>query len=310
MHTKGGAFHFLSSYLSLFILPIEGESRSSWLNLYYQDFYKRFLNLLPMSFGDMPAALALEIMGPPPGISAPSSEKMTLDVLLGSLSPFDLKRLEGYSADMVDYHLILDLLPTLCHHYFMGKIQMAHSSELLTPVQMAILLSIGCQKKSMDDLEKLLNLPASQLLAMFIKIVKKFSSYYKGIQENTIAQELSNSSAAAVGRPIKDEALWDPTVQSLDDDLEESGGAVSQAFREKQRELVDSINMEEYAISVPDDEWSGAVQESRPSAGTTSLSVKKKDSARSRAPSLFKTLQAKQEQEKMKRISKEVAKTR
>jgi N-acetyltransferase 10 len=34
------------------------------------------------------------------------------------ISVFDLKRLESYSKNLVDFHLIMDLLPTIAKIYF------------------------------------------------------------------------------------------------------------------------------------------------------------------------------------------------
>jgi len=34
------------------------------------------------------------------------------------ISLFDLKRLESYSKNLVDFHLIMDLVPTLAKLYF------------------------------------------------------------------------------------------------------------------------------------------------------------------------------------------------
>lgn len=34
---------------------------------------------------------------------------------------YDLKRLESYKKNLVDYHLILDLLPTLARTFFLRR---------------------------------------------------------------------------------------------------------------------------------------------------------------------------------------------
>ena len=43
---------------------------------------------------------------------------MTHRDLIGQFSPYDLKRLEQYSRNLADYHLITDLLPS-CEYCFM-----------------------------------------------------------------------------------------------------------------------------------------------------------------------------------------------
>jgi N-acetyltransferase 10 len=36
--------------------------------------------------------------------------------------PYDLKRLEMYSRNMVDYHLIMDLIPAISRLYFLNQL--------------------------------------------------------------------------------------------------------------------------------------------------------------------------------------------
>lgn len=65
-------------------------------------------------------------------------------------SAYDLKRLESYANNMLDYHVILDLLPTIAHLYFGGRL-----GEVIkfSGVQSSILLGIGLQRKAIEDLE-------------------------------------------------------------------------------------------------------------------------------------------------------------
>lgn len=74
-------------------------------------------------------------------------DKKSLD---NYFSAYDLKRLESYSSNMLDYHVIIDLLPTISNLYFGRKL----SKEIkLSGVQSSILLGIGLQRKSIDNLE-------------------------------------------------------------------------------------------------------------------------------------------------------------
>ena len=66
------------------------------------------------------------------------------------MTPFDLKRLESYANNMLDYHVILDLLPIVGLFYFDKRL----GSELrLSAVQSSILLALGLQRKTIEDLE-------------------------------------------------------------------------------------------------------------------------------------------------------------
>lgn len=65
-------------------------------------------------------------------------------------SPFDLKRLDSYANNMLDYHVILDLLPTLAALYFSNRFP---EDVKLSGVQSSILLALGLQRKPIEDIE-------------------------------------------------------------------------------------------------------------------------------------------------------------
>lgn len=65
-------------------------------------------------------------------------------------TPFDLKRLESYANNMLDYHVILDLMPTVAGLYFQKRLG---EEVRLTAVQSAILLAVGLQRKSVEEVE-------------------------------------------------------------------------------------------------------------------------------------------------------------
>lgn len=50
-----------------------------------------------------------------------------MDVLL---TKYDIKRLEMYCNNLVDYHLVVDLLPTLARLYFLNKMGDIHLSAV------------------------------------------------------------------------------------------------------------------------------------------------------------------------------------
>lgn len=66
------------------------------------------------------------------------------------LTPFDLKRLESYANNMLDYHVILDLLPTIASLYFQRRLG---DDVRLSAVQSSILLALGLQRKSIEEVE-------------------------------------------------------------------------------------------------------------------------------------------------------------
>jgi len=66
------------------------------------------------------------------------------------LTPFDLKRLESYANNMLDYHVVMDLLPTVAGLYFQKRLG---EEVRLSAVQSSILLGVGLQRKSIEEVE-------------------------------------------------------------------------------------------------------------------------------------------------------------
>ncbi|CAG8442410.1 11983_t:CDS:10 [Rhizophagus irregularis] len=178
------------------------------------------------------------------------------------LSVYDLKRLESYSNNMLDYHVIIDLLPTIAYLYFNRQLR----DVKLSGIQSSILLGIGLQRKSVDDIEKELTLPSNQILALFIKIVRKFSTYFRSLETEAIQKE------------IPDETT------TLDEDLDEAGEEFKSQMIETQRELINSLDLSKYAISGTSENWEEA--QSKIASGkqniSTIVSIKNSESTKKR----------------------------
>ncbi|SCV02863.1 LAME_0H05820g1_1 [Lachancea meyersii CBS 8951] len=239
---------------------LEGRE-SNWLTLYANDFRKRFLSLLGYDFSKFTAVQALNVIESAKkaqelNVADSSVEKpLTKDYLDSILSPFDLKRLDSYANNLLDYHVIVDLLPMLSALYFGGK---SGSAVNLSSVQSAILLAVGLQHKSLDDISKELNLPFNQTVAMFAKIIRKFSIYFREVLSTSIEQTLPALHDTNIeemnGNEVKalDAAH---TLDKMEDDLEEAGTRANTEMREKQRELINSLNLDKYAIDDNTEEW-------------------------------------------------------
>jgi N-acetyltransferase 10 len=65
------------------------------------------------------------------------------------LTPFDLRRLESYGNNALDYHVILDLLPIIASLFFEKRLG---DEVRLSAVQSSILLSIGLQRKAIEEI--------------------------------------------------------------------------------------------------------------------------------------------------------------
>ena len=229
---------------------------TAWLGAFAKDFHKRFLSLLSFQFRAFPSVLALSIdesanQGATLDTSSPI-QPLTKAELDGLFSPFDLKRLDSYANNMLDYHVILDMVPTIASLYFIGKLKPAVK---LSGVQAAILLAIGLQRKVLEDVENELGVNASQLLAMFVKVVRKVSSYFRGLVEGAIAEGMPTSSNTREqngenggddlnGDTGFNAAKFQPLDIGLDEELREGGEEVNKELREKQRALIDALPLD------------------------------------------------------------------
>lgn len=128
------------------------------------DFARRYAKLLPGPFKKEETSLALDIL-------ASGSRHVNSQADL-TLTTYDWKRLEAYSRNLVDYHLIMDLLPRLAEAYFTTPVK---DRMALSALQQALLVGMGLQMKTVEELSQELSLPGQQLLAMLNKSIRKFS---------------------------------------------------------------------------------------------------------------------------------------
>ncbi|TQD93820.1 hypothetical protein C1H46_020592 [Malus baccata] len=179
------------------------------------DFRRRFLRLLGYSFRTMDYRLAMSILDPKINYKDLEPKSSTADGFLQSitdlLSPYDMKRLQAYTSSLADFHMILDLVPTLSHLYFQEKLPVT-----LTGAQASILLCIGLQNQDISYIEGLMKLERQQILSLFIKVMKKFHKYLYAIASEGLESTL----------PKPKETLLEPHKISVDDDLNDAARKV------------------------------------------------------------------------------------
>lgn len=237
----------------------ETPEQSQWLSAFWKDFRRRFLSLLSYQFSSFHPSLPLSILQNKK--SKEETTTLTSSELASHFSPYDLKRLELYSRSMVDYHLIMDLVPTVARMFFLKQL----SDVSLSAAQCALLLGIGLQHKSVDQLEKEIELPSSQLMGLFNRLIRKFVQVFTSIQEKAIEAEMAAS---------KDVSM-EPTIKSLNDDLNEA----AKEFEERHKQDVEKVkemDMEEYKIRGNDEEWDQVLKK----AGNTAIVSIKSDKKR------------------------------
>ncbi|XP_043271018.1 RNA cytidine acetyltransferase isoform X2 [Venturia canescens] len=219
-----------------------------WLEAYWKDFRRRFTTLLSYSFNNYSPSLAL-------GILTNKAVKSTNTVIKKEMldaffTPYDLKRLGMYSNNMADYHLIMDLLPPLARLYFLNLMGETHFS----PVQAAILLGLGLQHKTVDKLAEELDLPSSQLLGLFNRVVRKSMQFLNGVAEEFVESTMMRSERS------NDEIRVDAEKgKSMNAELE----AAAKELQAKQRAELAKLkqeNLKQYAIKGTDEDWDNVLK--------------------------------------------------
>uniref|UniRef100_A0A452GY11 RNA cytidine acetyltransferase n=1 Tax=Gopherus agassizii TaxID=38772 RepID=A0A452GY11_9SAUR len=243
------------SCIMLKMLNEEESEQEHWLAAFWKDFRRRFLSLLSYQFSTFPPSLALNILQNKnikqelqPPISRPELEAMFL--------PYDLKRLEMYSQNMVDYHLIMDTIPAVSRMYFLSQL----GDTSLSAAQSALLLGIGLQHKSLDVLEKEIELPSSQLMGLFNRIIRKVVQLFSRIQEKAVEEQMA----------VTKEVVMEPTLKSLNEDLEEA----AKEFQEKQKQEMGKLkdmDFTQYIIRGDDEEWNEVLNKAGQNTSIVSL---------------------------------------
>uniref|UniRef100_A0A8C9X2M8 RNA cytidine acetyltransferase n=1 Tax=Sander lucioperca TaxID=283035 RepID=A0A8C9X2M8_SANLU len=237
----------------------EAPEQSQWLSAFWKDFRRRFLSLLSYQFSRFHPSLSLSILQNKK--SKEETSTLSSSELASHFSPYDLKRLELYSRSMVDYHLIMDLIPTVARMFFLKQL----GDVSLSAAQCALLLGIGLQHKSVEQLEKEIELPSSQLMGLFNRLIRKFVQVFTSIQEKAIEAQMA----------ITKDVSMEPTVISLNDDLNEA----AKEFEERHKQDVEKVkemDMEEYKIRGDDEEWDQVLKK----AGNTAIVSIKSDKKR------------------------------
>ncbi|XP_050990993.1 RNA cytidine acetyltransferase [Labeo rohita] len=238
----------------------ESTEQDQWLSAFWKDFRRRFLSLLSFQFSKFNPAMALNILQNR-NAKDDSPEALTSAELAATFTPYDLKRLEMYSRNMVDYHLVMDMIPVVARMFFLKQL----GNITLSTAQCALLLGIGLQHKSVDELEKEIELPASQLMGLFNRVIRKVVQFFNTLQENAIEAEMVAT---------KDISM-EPTVQTLNEDLNDA----AKDFQEKNKQDMDKIkdmNLSEYIIRGDDEEWNQVLKK----AGHTAVVSIKSDKKR------------------------------
>ena len=244
-----------------------GQNDPSWLGAYAKDFHRRFISLLSYQFRSFGSVQALALdesahMGISlleEGEKARPLGKQALDELF---TPFDLKRLDSYANNMLDYHVILDLMPSIAQLFFTGRMKNENGLRL-SGVQQALLCAIGLQRKVLEDIEKELGLQTSQLLAMFVKVIRKVSIHFRQVQEGAVAKDMPALEPRQSGIDSQPPIDSETVGKELADELAAGGAEFDKEEKERMRAMIDALPLESYANANGDAAWDDAEKQVR-----------------------------------------------
>lgn len=236
------------------------ETPDDWLVAYWKDFRRRFVSLLSSSFKDYTAGLALGILiNQNINLPTVTLQKHNLDAYFTS---YDLGRLDKYSNNMVDYHMIMDLIPQLARLYFLNLM----GNLSFSAVQSAILLSLGLQHKTIDQIVEDLNrsssneanlLMANQILGLFNKIIRKATEHLNNIVKDSYGQTFEDV------RNVENVEVSTEKGAEMHKELE----AADKELKRKQKIELEKLKKEhfseQFAIKGSEAEWSNALNASK-----------------------------------------------
>ncbi|XP_014253743.2 RNA cytidine acetyltransferase [Cimex lectularius] len=228
------------------------ENNSPWLFQYWTDFKRRFVSLLSYQFRTFTTTLGLGVlMNENCSLPKETISKNVLDIYL---TKYDLKRLELYCNNLADYHLIMDLMPTVARLFFLD--QLGHTK--FTAAQSAILLGLGLQHKTVDDIAKELDLPTTQLLGLFNRSMRKIQQYFLGITEQEVVKDLGLDN-------VKENGKENMTIEPLAEELDAADRAMKKKQKKEKKKDEKSFLEQSYTIENDDEDWDKALNGNVPS---------------------------------------------
>lgn len=258
---------FVPLYVRLTTNEITGEhscimvramsQKATWLPNLATDFRRRFTQLLGFDLRRISSDLAQRMLGYDPSNTnaAVGRRESVSEVVKRTFSPYDRSRVNAYARAVVDYHVVLDLVPTVAALLVTGAFGDALT---LNWSQAQVLVGIGLQKKLVDELATEMQLTVNQVMAYFNKAMRKVAKMLQKVDEDQAVREVEEEKAAVEAMDLDDvdEDVDDNSANDVDDNDIDLG--------------------DEYAVPRDDDEhWNEAL---RVSGGRipSEISVKRK----------------------------------
>lgn len=244
---------------------------NGWLDEFVADARRRFVSLLSYEFSVFPGALSLSLLtsedkgekdagegedesAQPQQLQRSATGQISAQELGMVLTPYDVKRLKSYAKNLVDYHMIVDLVPTLARLYFLQRLPQMTLSYL----QRAILVSIGLQHQSVDVIQKELGVPSNQLLALFNKAIRKFLSQIDGVLAKQLEDE-QHEQDGKIARVAAAGAAMAPTESSLAEEMRADADKDGKRRAAVAAAVLDQLDLMKYAVKGDEAEWDAAL---------------------------------------------------
>merc|ERR1712137_317286 len=202
-----------ASILIHHLTPLEGQPRAKLiLSHFAADFRIRFLRMLQGPFCQISTQLVMSIADPKAVLKdadevndteVESQAPLTASSLLQFLSRDDMHRLELYSKSITEYDAVLDRVPTLALLFF-GK---RMPNVELTAMQCRVLIGLGCQRRTVDELAADFKTPKVQVIALLNKGLTRLTEHCMSLLEHQAGEELEKEIGSSALRPLESGAL-------------------------------------------------------------------------------------------------------
>lgn len=277
----------------------------SWLDKFHQDFRRRLVYLLGYELRKFSSSVATAILEQRDGFwetdEGRKFSKSDADVKT-AFNAYDGRRLESYARNLVDYHMILDMVPKLAELHAMGAFE-GDDTVHLSAAQKAILISIGLQRKGVDEVAGDLRIEANQVLALLNKVIRKFAKHLRDREEAEAARNIGQEDVrdrlqkhVLINRNNRDDNTHENDDQDNSDvnefneegddavsDTDEDGSPKKEGndVQDEEGEMVvksgkepDSAGLTKFKIEGSEKEWREALAGTENGAMPTTVSVK------------------------------------
>ena len=168
-------------------------SGEGWLDAFADDFRHRFTALLGYEFSKLHVMLPTDMLIPSiaqatrdTGLCTKELTADQIEYIGHTFSQYDRRRLDSYAKNLVDYHVILDLVPRIATLVFTGLVPIPFTAH-----QYVTLVGLGLQRKRVEVIAKELNIEVNQLLANFNKAMRKIAKWLRDQAESEVAKEIA-----------------------------------------------------------------------------------------------------------------------